>query len=79
MLHVIEAKYIADYKVWLAFDDNSSGVVDLTNYLKGVVFRPLKDKKLFAKFWLDPELETITWPNGADFAPEFLKKNLQKE
>ncbi|MGH8728468.1 MAG: DUF2442 domain-containing protein [Burkholderiales bacterium] len=36
------------------------------------MFEPLKDKQLFAQATIDPELETVTWPNGPDFAPEFL-------
>ena len=36
------------------------------------MFEPLKDKTLFAQAAIHPELETVTWPNGADLAPEFL-------
>lgn len=36
------------------------------------MFEPLKDRALFAKVAIHPELETVTWPNGADLAPEFL-------
>jgi len=32
----------------------------------------LKDEALFAQLKLDKELETISWPNGADIAPEYL-------
>jgi hypothetical protein len=36
------------------------------------MFEPLKDMTLFAQVAIHPELETVTWPNGADLAPEFL-------
>ncbi|HYM99336.1 MAG TPA: DUF2442 domain-containing protein, partial [Aestuariivirgaceae bacterium] len=48
------------------------GSVDLSAELWGPMFEPLKDKQFFAQATKDPELETVTWPNGADFAPEFL-------
>ena len=78
MLHVKDAKYLQDYVIWLAFDDGSSGKVDLSTHLKGTIFQPLKDKTFFSQVRLDRELETIVWPNGADLAPEFLKDILQK-
>ncbi len=77
MLHLTGAKYIEDYKIWVAFDDNSQGIVDLSRHLKGEIFKPLKNKKNFAKVKFDPESETIAWPNGADLAPEFLRKILK--
>ena len=73
MLHIKSVKHISDYKLWLSFDDGSSGEVDLLNSLNGPVFEPLKDIKVFSKVSVDPELETIIWPNGADLAPEYLK------
>jgi hypothetical protein len=42
------------------------------------VFEPLKDVAEFAKLRADPELSTLVWPNGADFAPEFLYEQAQK-
>jgi len=39
----------------------------------------LKDKDLFAKFSPHKELETVVWPNGADFAPEFLYQKLRSD
>ncbi len=29
------------------------------------MFEPLKDETLFAQQRIDPELDTIVWPNGA--------------
>lgn len=73
MLHIKSAKYLSGYKLWIAFDDGTSGEVDLTDELKGSMFEPLKDLAEFQNVSVDPELETIVWPNGADLAPEFLK------
>ena len=42
------------------------------------VFEPLKDSSFFSKVAVDPELETVVWPNGADLAPEFLKRHITK-
>ena len=71
-LHIKDAKYVGDYRIEVSFNDGRNGIVDLSSSLHGTVFAPLKDKSIFARLKVDKELETITWPNGADFAPEFL-------
>lgn len=71
--HVIEARYVAGYTVWLRFSDGAEGEVDLSKELQGPVFEPLKDVALFRRFTVHPELKTLVWPNGADLAPEFLR------
>jgi len=74
---VLEARYVRDYVVWLRFRDGTSGEVDLQPALRGPVFEPLKDVSYFRQFTIDPEFETLTWPNGADIAPEFLHDNVK--
>lgn len=69
-LHIIEAKYLDGHRVWLKFSDGTEGQVDLGNELHGPIFEPLKDPEFFQQFTL--EGHTLTWPNGADFAPEYL-------
>ncbi|MCX5657736.1 MAG: DUF2442 domain-containing protein [Candidatus Omnitrophica bacterium] len=69
-LEVIKARYLADYKVLLDFNNGTSVVVNLENELDGPVFQPLKDKNYFKTFTV--RYNTIEWDNGADFAPEFL-------
>ncbi|GHG66530.1 hypothetical protein GCM10010919_14290 [Alishewanella longhuensis] len=73
MLHIKSAKYVADYTIWLAFDDGTSGEVDLNGELHVPVFKPLKDIAIFWMVSVDPEFETVVWPTGTDLAPEFLK------
>ena len=68
---VIDARHVKDYTVWLRFADGTAGEVDLSGELWGPVFEPLKDPDYFRQFVL-AEYGTLAWPNGADFAPEFL-------
>ncbi len=72
ILHITDLKYIEDYKVEVSFNDGRSGVADLSEALYGPVFRPLRKKEVFAQLKLDKDMETITWPNGADLAPEYV-------
>ena len=74
---VLEARYLRDYVVWLRFRDGTDGEIDLWPALRGPVFEPLKDREYFQRFTVHPEFETLTWPNGADLAPEFLHDNVR--
>lgn len=77
MIRVVEARYVAGYVIWLRFNDGLSGELDLASELEGEVFEPLRDQSVFKSFVLHPELHTIVWANGADFAPEFLHEQVQ--
>ncbi|HEV8238486.1 MAG TPA: DUF2442 domain-containing protein [Thermoanaerobaculia bacterium] len=70
LIHVVDAKHVTGYVLWLRFSDGTEGEIDLRDELEGEVFEPLRDPVLFKRFEL--ALDTVTWPNGADFAPEFL-------
>ena len=75
--HVMEARYIDRYVVWLRFRDGTSGEIDLQSVLEGPVFAPLQDPLVFQQFRIHPEFHTLVWANGADIAPEFLHDNVR--
>lgn len=75
---VTNSKALGGYRVWLEFNDGLRGKVDLKDRLFGPMFEPLKDPEVFRRLELNAELDTIVWPNGADFAPEFLYQRVQK-
>ena len=56
----------------MAFDDGVSGEVDAADWDWRRVFEPLRDPAYFARVELDHELGSISWPKGADIAPETL-------
>jgi hypothetical protein len=59
------------------FDDGMKGNVDFSVYTKMPgVFKSFKDKKFFCSAFV--ENGTISWPNGADIAPETLYERLEK-
>ena len=73
MLHVKSARYVSGLKLWISFDDGSSGEVDLSGKVNGPIFEAIQDPEVFSKVTVDPELETVIWPNGPDLAPEFFQ------
>jgi hypothetical protein len=74
---VLEARYLGGFVVWLRFRDGTAGEIDLSSNLTGPVFEPLRDPAPFRQFEIHPEFRTLVWPNGADFAPEFLHDNIR--
>ena len=72
LIAVTSVRHVRDHVLWLRFSDGAEGEVDLASELSGEVFAPLADVSYFARVAVDPEVQTIAWPNGADFAPEFL-------
>jgi hypothetical protein len=79
LVSVVEARYVREHIVWLRFNDGVAGEVDLASELRGEIFEPLVDARFFAQLRVDPELHTIAWPNGADFAPEFLHERVRSQ
>ena len=73
MIRIRAVEPLEDFRLRLWFTDGSVGEVDLAPYLHGPVFDPLvRDPRLFREVRVDPECETIVWPNGADMDPDVL-------
>jgi Protein of unknown function (DUF2442) len=69
---VVAAQARPPFFLTVRFDDGTEKTLDLGPLLSGEVFEPLRDPAYFALVTVDEELGTVVWPNGADFAPEFL-------
>ncbi len=68
--NVVRATYDQAFRIRLTFNDGTEASVDFQPWLSGPVFEPLKQTGYFRKFFVDGG--TVTWPNGADIAPETL-------
>ena len=67
---VVRGEYRGGHRIHLTFADGLEGTLDFSQWLHGTVFEPLTDLGYFQRFFL--EGGTVTWPNGADIAPETL-------
>jgi hypothetical protein len=67
---VTKAEYRKRFRIQLTFNDGTTGTVDFSGWLEGPIFEPLQDVAYFRRFFLDGG--TVSWPNGADIAPETL-------
>jgi len=69
---VKDASHVEDYKLRLRFENDEVKLVDLANHLNGGIFEPLKDISYFKSFEVNRDIDTVVWPNDADFSPDFL-------
>ncbi len=74
---IIEARSTGGHRLYLRFEDGVDGEIDLRSLLdfKGV-FEPLEDPTEVAKVWVDSDLGTVCWENGADLDPDVLYATL---
>lgn len=72
-------KVLPDYCLSVICNDGTAGVVDMSRLISSEeagIFAALKDEKLFNQVCI--ELGALTWPNGADFDPEWMHEGIGK-
>jgi hypothetical protein len=72
MIKVIAVRAVRPYLLDVSFTDGTCRRVDVQALLWGEMFEPLRDPETFMQARFDPEVGTVTWPNEADIAPEYL-------
>jgi hypothetical protein len=69
---VLAFEKVAPYTLRVGFDDETDRLIDFQPILAGELYGPLHDPTVFDQVQLDPEVQTLVWPNGADFDPATL-------
>lgn len=65
MVRAVRVQALEGYRLDIVFDDRTTGVLDLTDFVsKGVITEPLRDPAFFARVFI--EMGVPTWPNGCD-------------
>jgi hypothetical protein len=70
---------LSEWRLAVTFNDGLTGIVDLSALVCGSdagVFEALRDPAEFAKAHL--ECGAVTWPNGADIAPDAMHKEIRR-
>ncbi|GBL11370.1 hypothetical protein MSj_02874 [Microcystis aeruginosa Sj] len=70
---IIEVKPLNNYQLYLKFEDNQEGIINLEEIIEFVgIFQPLKDLDFFKTVKINPDWGTIYWENRADLDPDVL-------
>ncbi|MEJ5310400.1 MAG: DUF2442 domain-containing protein [Anaerolineae bacterium] len=73
LIRVRSVEVLGGFEVRLGFTDGTQRVIDLTPFLHGPIFEPIRaDPNMFAAVSVDKRMGTIVWPNGADIDPDVL-------
>lgn len=70
LIEVISVQPLEDYRLLTEFSNSERKIFDFKPLLDLPVFRPLKNKELFAKVYV--EYGTAVWNDSIDIAPETL-------
>ena len=78
-IDVVKVKVLNNYMLYLQFNNGTQGNVDISTLVpfKGV-FEPLKDKRFFSKVFINHDIGTICWENGADLSPTLLHDSISQ-
>ena len=72
MIGVTSVEIVAPYTLRIKFDDEAERTISFEPVLHGYYYSPLRDLNVFNQVRIDPEIQTLVWPNGADFDPATL-------
>ncbi len=73
---VTRVERLGGFRLRVRFNDGSAGAHDFTAMVSepGPMLEPLRDEAYFSRVFL--EFGALTWPNGFDIAPEWLRREM---
>jgi uncharacterized protein DUF2442 len=74
---ITEAAVVRHGVLRLAFADGLTGEVEVLDRMRGPVFDEARTPQGFARVSVDRETGTVTWPGGADLAPDTLYERVR--
>lgn len=74
MPYVISVSPKDDYRLSITFDDGVTKELSIEPFIKNGVSAVLRDKDYFKL--VTAENGYVTWPNGFDLCPEFLRNHI---
>lgn len=74
---ITEAQVVRHGVLVLRFADGLEGEVDVLGRMRGPVFEHARTPEGFADVEIDTETGTVTWPGGADLAPDMLYERVR--
>lgn len=69
---VVSFEHVAPYTLRIEFDDATKQTINFLPVLKGELYGPLQELRIFNEVTIDSEVHTLVWSNGADFDPATL-------
>jgi hypothetical protein len=75
--HITDVTVVDHGVLRITFADGLSGEVDVLDRMRGPVFDRPRTPDGFAEAVLDRESGTVTWPGGADLAPDTLYERVR--
>jgi Protein of unknown function (DUF2442) len=74
---VTKLERLGGFRLGIHFNDGSRGTHDFAALVNrpGPMLEPLRDPAYFQRVFL--EFGALTWPNGYDMAPEWLRREME--
>jgi hypothetical protein len=73
---IVACKPKPNYRVWIRFDDNLEGEVDLSELVGKGVFEAWKSIDFFNQVHVDPKTDTLAWGDEIDLDPYVLREKI---
>ena len=66
----VAVKALEKYKVWVKYQDGSSGTIDLSDLAGKPVFQFWEDEGAFEKVYINPDTGAIAWSEEIELCPD---------
>lgn len=74
---IVKCKPHSDYKLWIQFDDNLNGEVDLKHLAGKGVFSAWNSIEFFNSVYVDKKTQTVAWGDDIDLDPYVLRDQVK--